>query len=195
MPTSATDPGIRLVFVDETGAPGRWLLLDGDTVAGRGNGAAPIPPAARTVLAVPGEHVAIHWLDLGEGLAPAQAAAAARLRLADASAEPLAEMHVAVGRAERGLAPAALVPAGRMEQWLAAAAAAGLDADAVVPAPLLLVAPEAGFYRRDHGALADYRGPNAAFAIEPELAEAVVGDSPTQSIGEAAFESRLGPLV
>ena len=52
------------------------------------------------MLAVPGERVAIHWLELAEGLAPAQAAAAARLMLADASAEPLADMHVAVGRPE-----------------------------------------------------------------------------------------------
>ena len=40
-------------------------------------------------LAVPGTEVAIHWLDLAGDLTPAQAAAAARLMLADASAEPL----------------------------------------------------------------------------------------------------------
>ena len=71
-----------------------------------------IPGAcAKPMLAVPGDQVAVHWLELDEAIwRAAQAAAAARLMLADASAEPLSEMHVAVGRAERGLTPARLVP-------------------------------------------------------------------------------------
>ena len=66
---------------------------------------------------VPGERVAIHWLDLAEDLTPAQAAAAARLMLADASAAPLADMHVAVGRPEDGLTPVALAPVADMAEW------------------------------------------------------------------------------
>ena len=194
MPTSPADlpaPASRLlVFADEGGALGRWLLIDGGSVVDRGDASGGLPPAARTILAVPGAQVSIHWLALAGDLAPAQAAAAARLMLADAAAAPLAEMHVAVGRAEQGLAPAALVPAARMTAWLAA-----LDADSVVPAPMLLAPPASGFVRRDQGSLADYRGPAAAFSIEPDLAEALTGDAAVAALDEAAFEAGLPSLV
>ena len=199
MPTSAADPtanGLtRLVFVDEAGRLDRWLLLDGRKVIHRGDTEAGLQGSARTVLAVPGDQVALHWLDLDEGLAPAQAAAAARLMLADASADPLSAMHVAVGRAEAGRTPAALVPNARMSEWMAAAAAAGLDPEAIVPAPLLLAPPAAGFLRRDRGDSADYRGRGAAFSLEPELAEAVVAGAPVEAVDEAGFEAGLAPLA
>ena len=196
MPTSATEPAAAaqtlLLFVGE-GAPapsavGRWLLIDGGIVIARGEDGAEAPRASRTVLAVPGEEVSLHWLDLAEELTTAQAAAAARLMLADASAEPLSAMHVAVGRSEGGLTVAALAPSARMSEWLAVAAAAGIDPEAVVPSPLLLPAAETGFVRRDRGDQADYRGSAAAFTLEPELAEAIVGDAPVECLDAAAFE-------
>ena len=78
---------------------------------------------------MPGTDVAIHWLDLAGDLTSAQAAAAARLMLADASAEPLGDMHVAAGRAENGLTAVALAPAALMQAWLAD----GFDPDLIVP--------------------------------------------------------------
>jgi len=199
MPTSPADPdaGVQtlLLFIGEgataPSAAGRWLLLEGGLVVARGEDSAEPPRAARTVLAVPGEEVSLHWLDLAEGLTVAQAAAAARLMLADASAEPLSAMHVAVGRAEHGRTAAAVVPSARMTEWLAAAAAAGVDPEAVVPAPLLLPAPETGYLRRDRGERADYRGPAAAFTLEPELAEAIVGDAPVELLDEIGSEEAL----
>ena len=191
MKTSPTDGSTLLVFIGESGAPGCWLRLDGGA-ADYGVASDGLPAAARKVLAVPGEQVAVHWLELDEGLAPAQAAAAARLMLADASAEPLADMHVAIGRPERGLTPAALVPAARMAGWLAAA---GFDPDAVVPSPLLLAPPDAGFVRREIGAVSDYRGAAAAFTMEPELAAAIAGDAPVATIEQAAFEAQLPNML
>lgn len=194
MPTSPADGAASvarlLVFADEMGALGRWLLLDDGRVVERGDASAGLPPAARTVLAIPGADISIHWLALAGDLAPAQAAAAARLMLADAAAEPLAGMHVAVGRSEHGLAPAALVPNARMSGWIAA-----LDADAIVPAPMLIAAPDAGFLRRDSGPVADYRGPAAAFSLEPDLAEALTGDAPVTLLAEADFEAALPALL
>jgi len=199
MPTSATEAsapdGVRLlVFVDEAGALGRWLLLGDSGIAARGDSGSGLPelaPGAPTVLAVPGAEVSIHWLELAGGLAPAQAAAAARLMLADAVAAPLAEMHVAVGRHEQGLTPVAIVPAALMTHWLSL----GLDPDAVIPESLLLAAPETGFVRRERGPLADYRGPAAAFSIEPELAAALIGDAPVATVGEDAFEAALPAVL
>ena len=199
MPTSATEAaspdGARLlVAIDGTGALGRWLLVGDGGIAGRGDAAAGLPdlaPGTPVLLAVPGAEVSIHWLELAADLAPAQAAAAARLMLADAVAAPLADMHVAVGRAEQGLTPAAIVPAALMAHWLSL----GLDPDAILPEPMLLAPPEAGFVRRERGAIADFRGPAASFSIEPDLAAAWVGDAPVALVGEAGFEAGLPPLL
>ena len=82
-----------------------------------------------------------------------------------------------------------------MAQWLAVAAAAGLDPDQIIPAPLLLAPPDEGFVRRDLDGLADYRGPAAAFTLEPQLAELVVADAPVEAIDEGRFEAGLAPIL
>lgn len=191
MPISPTDPALLLAFAGEGAAPGRWLLIEGGRVTARGEEGDELllPPATRTALAVPGAQVAIHWLDLAEGLTPAQAAAAARLMLADASAEGLADMHVAVGLPERGLTPVALAPAAFMAAWIAR------DPDIVVPTSLLLVPPEDGLARRDAGAVPDYRGPAVAFSVEPELAALLIGEAPIAAVDEAAFEAGLAAAL
>lgn len=173
MPTSPTDP-----------------VLPGEIVLVRPGDAAALPEGTRTALVVPGTEVAIHWLELADGLAPAQAAAAARLMLADASATPLADMHVAVGKPELGLTPVALVPVGRMLDWLAEG-----DPQAIVPEPMLIVPPETGFLVRDHGDVADYRGPAAAFTLEPELAEAMTGALPVEPVDPVRFAATLPALL
>ena len=106
MPTSPTDP-------EAGGAP----CCASPTAARAAGARRRARPGPR--LAVPGTEVAIHWLDLAGDLTPAQAAAAARLMLADASAEPLGDMHVAAGRAENGLTAVALAPVALMQAWLA----------------------------------------------------------------------------
>ena len=186
-PAAASGAGFLLVFLDEKGEAERWLLLDGGGIAARGDGAAPFAEAGvRRALAVPGQQVALHWLELAEGLTQAQAVGAARLMLADASAEPLAEMHVAVGRPERGLTPVALVPARLMAQWLAE-----VEADLILPTYALLAAPEQGFVRHR----LDHRGPAAAFSLEPALAELVTGGAAVADLEESGFDAALGPLL
>ena len=183
MPTSPTEnepletgDAAALVFVGEDGTLGPALAVDGLSGA---------------ALAVPGTQVAVHWLELAGDLTQAQAAAAARLMLADASAEPLDRMHVAVGRAEGGLTPIALVLNARMAGWLGT----GLDPDMILPSPMLLPVPEMGFVRRDAGETADYRGLAVAFSIEPELAGALTGDAPVVEIDAAAFEAGLSAIL
>jgi general secretion pathway protein L len=173
MPTSPTEPA-------ETGTTLLRFAGGGEalSVEGAGGGAA---------LAVPGTEVAIHWLDLAGDLTPAQAAAAARLMLADASAEPLDRMHVAAGRSEEGRTPVALVPLAHMAAWLAD----GFDPDLVVPEPLLLVPPERGLVRRG----LDHRGRAAAFSAEPELAALLAGDAQIVEVDEAGFEAGLAAAL
>ncbi|MDQ8755663.1 type II secretion system protein GspL [Sphingosinicella sp. LHD-64] len=193
MPTSPTDEtatGERLlVFADGWS----WRRIGATGVVAHGE--ADALPAGPAALAVPGTAATVHWLELPDGLAPAQAAAAARLMLADASATPLTDMHVAVGRPESRQTPVALVPAARMVEWLAEAEARGVDPVTIVPEPLLIVPPETGYLRRDHDGLADFRAPAAAFTLEPDLAEAVTGDMPVVPLDPRRFADGLPAVL
>jgi general secretion pathway protein L len=198
MPTSPVEDlpaeGTLLAFAGEDDVA-RWLLIGDDGGIARGGGDPPSVADGRAALAVPGEAVAIHWLALDGGLTPAQAAAAARLMLADASLTPLADMHVAVGAAEDGRTPVALVPNERMTVWIAASVAGGFDPDPVVPTPFLLPMPAEGLARRPRGEVADYRAHGAAFAIEPELEEALTGDAAIVDVDEGTFEAGLAEAL
>lgn len=172
MPTSPTEPA------DAAGARLRFAATGEEwAIAG----------AAGSVLAVPGTEVAIHWLALAGDLTRAQAAAAARLMLADASAEPIADMHVAAGRPEAGLTPVAVVPRALMEAWLVDQA----DPDLVIPTPLLLLPPAEGLVRRG----LDHRGLAQAFSIEPELADLLTGGAPVAELDDGAFAAGLAEAL
>jgi general secretion pathway protein L len=180
-----------------TGAGG-WLLVRDGVVVERGAGPEALPNAvAQIVLVVPGEDVALHWLDLPAGLAPAQAQAAARLLAAEAVAQPLADMHVAVGREAEpgGLRPVAIAPVAAMERWLAAAQEIGLDPPVVVPDTALLPVPEEGFTRFDRDDVTLWRGAETAFALEPDLAELVVDNAPVAALDYEAFEAALAAAL
>jgi general secretion pathway protein L len=158
------------------------------------------------VLAVPGTDVTLHWLDLAETLTPAQAATAARLRLADELPDAIGEVHVAAGRRENGLTAIAVTPAARMTAWLDAARERAMEPDVILPAPMLLLAPGDGLvcYRgpeeEEEGEGAeldapDYRGTAQAFSIEDELAALVVGEAHVTRIGDDVREAGLGPAL
>jgi general secretion pathway protein L len=127
------------------------------------------------VLAVPGEAVALHWLDLPD-LAPAQAAAAARMALADRLAE--SDPHIAVAPGS-GLRPVAVVAREQMAGWLAEAARAGWKPSAIIPDPLLLPAPASGWSVAQDGPRVLARSTTTAFAAEADLAAAIIGTDAT----------------
>jgi general secretion pathway protein L len=189
-----------LIFLDPRQQIEGWLSLADGRIAGRGSGLEALPPLidpdtqrpVEVVAVVPGETVALHWLEVPAGLAPAQAAAAARLMASEASAQPLSEMHVAVGPEDGSeLRPVALVPALIMAGWLGRLQAEGLDPDVVIPEPLLLAPPAEGFVRFDRGDVPLYRGRHDAFSVEPELAGLVIADAPVRSLDADAFEIAL----
>lgn len=187
-----------LVFADAAGVPRRWRLLSGGAVVGRGDEVAELPetrPWVRIVLAVPGTDVTLRWLELSDGLTPVQAAAAARLQLAEETAEPLGGLHVAAGRPERGLTPIALVPAARMTAWIESARALALEPDVMLPTPLLLMPPAEGLVRYAGGEVPDYRGSAQAFSVEDRLAALIVGDAPVAELDEAAREAALAQVL
>lgn len=194
-----------LVFVGPLGEAEGWVLVEGGRVARRGDGLDGLPPLAdpesgdplRVVAVVPGEEVTVHWLELPAGLAPAQALVAGRMAAADVSAEGLADLHVAIGGEKEGsaLRAVALTPALRMTRWIEQLQAHGLDPDALVPEPLLLVPPDQGFARFARGDAPLYRGATEAFGIEPDLAAVIVGDAPVTELDRQAFEDGLAPSL
>jgi general secretion pathway protein L len=187
-----------LVFADLAGVPHSWRLLSGGAVVGRGDEVAELPaarPWVRVVMAVPGADVTLHWLELPEDLTAVQAAAAARLRIAEEAADPVNQLHIAAGRTERGRTCVALVPAGRMSAWIAAAKALGVEPDIILPAPLLLLAPGQGLVRYAGGPVPDYRGVARAFSLEDDLAAVLVGDAPVADIEDGGREAGFGPAL
>jgi general secretion pathway protein L len=189
-----------LLFLADGGGVDRWLGLQGGAVTGRGAGLDGLPAvteAIRIVAAVPGEQAALHWLDLPSGLAPAQAAAAARIMAANASAQPIAEMHLAVGREEEDGAPRciALVPGATMAGWLAGLLEQGFDPASVVPDTLLLPEPDEGLVRYERGTVSLYRGAAEAFAAEPSLGALVAGGRPVTQLSDEAFEAGVGAAI
>lgn len=194
-----------LVFLDEHVEIEGWLQLANGRVIARGRGTEGMPAVAdpqdgeaiEQVAVVPGHAVTMHWLEVPAGLAPAQAAAAARLMAAEVSAQPLDDMHVAVGpeadeRPERAVA---LVPALQMAGWIRALQGQGIDPDLVLPEPLLLPRPEEGYVRFDRDGRPLLRGTADAFAIEPALADVIVGEAPVRTIGHEDYEAGLTAAI
>ncbi|HEX4693965.1 type II secretion system protein GspL [Sphingomonas sp.] len=173
----------------------RWLAVRDGAVAMRGDGLpAPVQPAGTRVVAIaPAEAVTLHWADLPDR-SQAQAVAAARLLVAEASVTPLGDLHVAVGR-EEGLAerPIGAVAAVQMDDWLAMLAGAGFEAEAIVPAPMLLPRPDEGYVVGDLGG-ADggvVRGRSSGFADEDGLTALVIGDASVLALDRDALEAAI----
>lgn len=192
-----------LIFLDAAGDREGWLRLSDGQVVARGGAEDAIPAITEDARApliaaiVPGDGVAMHWLEVPAGLAPLQAVAAARLAAADVSAQPLADMHVAVGPElpDEPVRAVGIVPALAMAGWIGRLQAEGLDPDLILPEPLLIAAPEEGYARFDRGAVPLWRGRSDAFAIEPDLAALVLGDAPVTTHDRAGFEDGLATAI
>ena len=141
----------------------RWLLEStegGVTPLGAGEEGAPV------VAVLTGADVALHRLLLVES-SPARRLEEARMRAVDLAAEPVDDLHVAVGEPDAdGASWIALVDRAAMEAHVAAFAAAGAAPRHMVPAALLL--PERGSARL--GELLLFRNDEIAGAVEPGLA-------------------------
>jgi len=175
--------------------PYRWLRIADDAVVDRGEGVpAPPPPDAeppRIVSVAPAEAVALHWADLPDR-SLAQAIAAARIVVNEATAAPLADLHVAVGREDAAEErPIGVVGVDRMRAWLAELAVQGIDPDAVIPAPMLLPRPDQGYVRADLAGHGVVRGATSGFADEARLTELVTGDTPPETLDREAVEAAI----
>ncbi len=160
---------------------GHWLRFAGDAAVGENNTAErdgpPDDPASFDLVVgvVQGRDVTVRTLSLA-GLSDAQAAAAARHALAETSIDATA-FHVVVSRPDAdGRRLAAGVASETMTLLLADWRAMGLDPDVVIPSPLLLPDPGDGFIRATIDGEAVLRGPDLAFADDPQLTPLLVGN-------------------
>lgn len=187
---------LLLFIAPEDRLAGWWQIDDGAVVA-RGGPADPLPSPvpARVIAVAPAAAVAIHGAELA-GLAPAQARAAARLLVAETSLAPIETQHVAVGEADGGDRPVAVVDTARMTAWLEALGRHGLDPQAVLPAPLVLPRPAHGYVRAEIGAETVLRSATTGFAEDGELTPLILGDAPVvETDGEAALLAALAAPV
>ena len=182
-----------VLFLPTRSASWRWLRIADGAIARRGEGLPDLDgeDAEPPIVVTPADAVTLHWAELPDR-STAQAVAAARLLVAEASAAPIAELHVAVGRedghAER---PIGVVSAAQMQTWLTLLAATGIDAAALIPSPMLLPRPESGFVRADIGGEAVVRAATSGFADEARLTELITGGVAPLTLGRDEIETAI----
>lgn len=187
------------LFLPHADRPFRWARVeDGALVEGEG-----VPEAADGIVAVaPAEAVALHWAEFPTR-SEAQATAAARLLAAEASAAPVADLHVAVGPVGGGgegspERPFGVVGLDAMRRWLAELARVGVDPVAIVPAPMLLPAPAEGYSRAELGGEGVVRGRSSGFADDDLLTGLVTVGVPPATLARADLAdllARPAPLL
>jgi len=188
-----------LLFLPDSGAgeewEPRWIALGEDGVTGRGRG---LPDAEGVVAVPPASAVTLHWAPLPARSA-AQAAAAARIVVAEASAAAVTDLHVAVGEpqgsAAEGERPIAVVGHAAMVDWLARLSRVGIDPVAIVPAPLLVAAPDDGFVRAELAGDGVVRGAATGFADEARLTDLITGGMAPRALDRGEVEAGLAALA
>ncbi len=145
----------------------------------------------RVVALVPAASAPVRSAPRGD-MPVAQAVSAARLAPAGlASDRPV---HVAAA-AEGDAVLTCRVAESDMDLWLAELAAADIDADALVPAALVLPAPPPGEVALGEiGGRLLARSADAAFAGEPEMVEALAGDAPRVDVPAELLADRLAAV-
>jgi len=180
-----------LLFLPPADGEPRWIRVGDDGVLARGRG---VPEAnADPVVAVPSaDAVTLHWAALPARSA-AQATAAARIVVAEASAAPIGDLHVAVGEpeGESGERPIAVVAHAAMVDWLARLARAGIEPAAIVPAPLLVAAPTEGFVRAELAGQGVVRGAASGFADEARLTDLLTAGVSPRSLDRGEVDGGL----
>lgn len=185
---------VTMLFLPSAAAPGyRWLRLDDGNIIARGEGL-PATPEGPVTAIVPAEDVTLHWAELPRRSMP-QTLAAARALIAEASAAPIADLHVAVGDEGSDARPVAVVAMTRMQGWLDALGEHGFDPEVMIPAPMLVPRPDAGFVIADLGGERVVRGAACGFADAPELTAAITAEAAPVTLSTAELEAAIVAAV
>lgn len=188
-----------LVFLPEAdGAAPHWLrVVDGAvTLSGEGAdwlaacGIDALPPQCRVLMVVPAALVTLHWISHPD-LPPRQGRAAARLAALVQAVVPPDQLFAAPDRNDDPARPHIVAVASRadMQHWLLWAQHHGLDPDIMVPAALLLPAPETGFARASIAGDVVLRGVDLALSGDMAM-PALIGDATVADIAPGIIEGR-----
>ncbi|MAN12595.1 MAG: general secretion pathway protein GspL, partial [Sphingobium sp.] len=188
-----------ILFLPEAAElPPRWMrVIDGALVqSGEGAnwlaacGIAALPEQARVLLVPPAALVTLHWASYPD-LPARQGRAAARLAVLASGLLPADQLFAAADENEDPATPHVIALASRsdMQHWLLWAQHHGLDPDIIVPAPLLLEAPEAGFHRAVIGGTSVLRGVDLALPEDMALPE-LVADAAISDVAPGIIEGR-----
>ncbi|WP_298398297.1 type II secretion system protein GspL [Sphingobium sp.] len=188
-----------IILLPEGDAQPIWMRVVDGALAQSGAGAnwlaacgvAALPEKARVMLMPPAAQVALHWIAHPD-LPVRQGRAAARLAALAASILPADQMFAATDSNDDPARPHVVAVASRvdMQHWLLWAQHHGLDPDMIVPAPLLLPEPEAGFARARIGSETVLRGADMALTADMAL-PALIGDAPIADATPGMVEGRM----
>ncbi|TZG29041.1 type II secretion system protein GspL [Sphingomonas montanisoli] len=177
----------------DVGAIEGWFRVEDGRVVARDTALdhlPPLEPDERIILVLQGDEVTIRWIEL-PALTDAQAAAAARIAIAEHSIGAPDTLHVAIGDVHGGRRMVATVDADLLQQWIGWAQAIRLDLHHVVPLPLLLAYGDGAPRLWDRPGLSVVRGHDHAFAVEPDLAHAILCTIVPEPMDDARFEAEL----
>ena len=177
----------------DVGAIEGWFRVEDGRVVARDmalDHLPPLQPDERLILILQGDEVAIRWIEL-PALTDAQAAAAARLAIADHNIGAPDTLHVAIGEVHGGRRMVATIDADLLGRWLAWAQAIGIDPDHIIPLPLLLAYGEGAPRIWTRPGLSVVRGHDHAFAVDPDLAPVILGAVEAEAMDDAQFEAEL----
>ncbi len=200
--------GLILALPVSPAVPLRWWRVgeDGESLSsgelamlnGEGEKLADITPldeGTPIMALLPVSETAIYFAEWTD-LTPAQASAAASLQAARKSMSPPEDLHVASAVSDPdGDAPlhtiSAAVSAQYLSHWLDELALAGIDADIVMPAGLVLPVPQQDAVAGDIGNGAMLRTAHAIFSDEDALRSTLLKDTKVTPLDADAMEAQM----
>lgn len=178
--------GLILILPPTHGDPWRFRRVGSDGV-GTEEYAAELPEHGSLTVLVPAAQAPVADKPL-PAMPVAQALAAERLALAQGGLA--AERHIAVGAID-GRLLSSRVAAAEMDRWLALLSQAGADPQAMVPAALVLPRQEDSLVLGALGGQLLARTPDAAFAAEGALVDALGAGLDQTALDDDALAQRL----
>lgn len=175
--------------VVQTGAGANWLAACGLTA---------LPDGCVVMLVLPAALTALHWVSHPD-LPVRQARAAARLAVLAGSVAGADNLFAAPDENDDPARPHIVAVVGRadLQHWLLWAQHHGLDPEILVPAALLLPAPDTGFVRGIVGGVEVLRGVDLALsgdmALPALIGEAAVRNVPADVVNTQAIAALNAP--
>jgi len=190
-----------ILLPPEREAPPLWYRVDGDRIARRGKGTDWLPPAheedsaapvGEVLLVLPPHATTLHWIAC-PGMTARQGATAARLMALEASIGEGEGLHAVVAAHDDAEAPhvVAVTSQSAMAHWVDWCEVHGIGHASIVPAALLVPAPEDGFVRASVGTADVVRGSNTAFAGDEAMARLIIGDAPVADVPADSIDTAL----